>query len=191
MINKLKLRKHSVGKYLFAVPAGLLVYCSLFIFNFSMSSCGIYSFKEKAVITDSSRTVRVNNFENVAPYRNPQLSPNLTERLRSKITSQTKLTQTNNDNADIVITGAITDYSVSTTGVTSANGQQQSSINRLTVSVKINLTRQLINKSEEFTVSRSFDFSANQSLQAAESSLIDQMVRTLSEEIFNHIFSNW
>ncbi len=164
---------------------------SFFILSSSLTSCGIYSFKEKAVITDSSRTVRVYPFENKAPYVNPQLSPNLTERLRSKITTQTKLTQTNNDNADIVINGTVVDYSVSTTGVTSNNGQQQSSINRLTVSVSINLTRQLTNKTEDFTVSRSFDFDAKQSLQSAESVLLPDMIRNLSDEIFNHIFSNW
>lgn len=158
--------------------------------TFPFSSCGIYGFSEKGQITDSARTVKVTTFENKAPYVNPQVSPAMSDRLRQKIVSQTKLTNTNNENADYNITGYIADYSVATTGVTSSNGQQQSSLNRLTVRVHISLSK-FGNQPEEFDVSRSFDFAATQSLQAAESSLLDEMVRNLTDEIFNHIFSNW
>ncbi|HEY0434754.1 MAG TPA: hypothetical protein VGC95_12840, partial [Chitinophagaceae bacterium] len=46
------------------------------------------------------KTVKVNFLENHARYVNPQLSPSLTDRLRQKIVGQTRLTQTNGDNAD-------------------------------------------------------------------------------------------
>ena len=161
-----------------------------FLFTLSFTSCGIYGFSEKGQVTDSARTVKVITFENRAPYVNPQVSPSLSERLRLKIVNQTKLTNTNNDNADYNITGYVADYSVTTTGVTSNNGQQQSSLNRLTVRVHVSLSK-FGNTPEEFDVSRSFDFSATQSLQTAEASLLDEMIRNLTDEIFNHIFSNW
>jgi hypothetical protein len=44
---------------------------------------------------------------------------------------------------------------------------------------------------QEYTVSRSFDFKANLTLQQAERSLLDEMIRNLTDEIFNRIFSNW
>lgn len=163
---------------------------SILLLNVSLSSCGIYGFSERGNVSDSAKTVKVAQFENKASYVNPQVTPALTERLRQKILNQTKLTNTNNDNADYNIVGYIADYSVSTTGVTSNNGQQQSSINRLTVRVHISLSK-FNNTPEEFDVSRSFDFSAQQSLQTAEASLLDEMIRNLSDEIFNHIFSNW
>ena len=47
------------------------------------------------------------------------------------------------------------------------------------------------NKTEEFDVNRNADFSANLSLQQAEGQLLDELVRNLTDEIFNHIFSNW
>jgi hypothetical protein len=169
----------------------LAIVAGLSVLDLGLSGCGIYSFKEKYVSKDSSRTVRINFIENRAPYVNPQLSPSLTERLRLKISNQTKLTQTNNGSADIDISGTITDYSVSTAGVTTTNGQQQSSINRLTVSVRVNLNRRISAQTEEFSVSRSFDFGAGQSLQSAESTLLAEMVRNLSDEIFNRIFSTW
>ena len=165
------------------------VFC-LLILTFSFPSCGIYSFSEKGSVEDSARTVKITPFENKAPYVNPQVTPALTERLRLKIQNQTKLTNTNSENAHYNITGYIADYSVTTTGVTSTNGQQQSSLNRLTVRVHLSLSK-FGNTPEEIDVSRSFDFSAQQSLQAAEATLLEEMIRNLTDEIFNRIFSNW
>jgi hypothetical protein len=163
---------------------------SFLLLTFAFSSCGIYGFSEKGTVADSARTVKVSPFENKAPYVNPQITPSLTERLRQKILNQTKLTNTNNENAHYNITGYIADYSVSTTGVTTNNGQQQSSANRLTIRVHLSLSK-FGNAPEEFDVSRSFDFSAQRSLQAAEAELMDEMIRNLTDEIFNRIFSNW
>lgn len=170
--------------FLAALPVVLLLSLG------SLSSCGIYGFSERGTVSDSARTVRVVQFENKAPYVNPQVTPNLSERLRQKILNQTKLANTNNENADYNITGYIADYAVTTTGVTSNNGQQQSSLNRLTVRVHVSLSK-FGGQPEEFDVSRSFDFDARQSLQAAEAGLLDEMIRNLTDEIFNHIFSNW
>src|SRR5437764_12833014 len=85
-----------------------------------------YSFSEKGANTldPNIKTVNIHLVENQgAPYVNPQLIPNLTDRLKQRITRQTKLTQTNNENADLDIRSFIRDYSVSTSGVSSANGQ--------------------------------------------------------------------
>jgi outer membrane lipopolysaccharide assembly protein LptE/RlpB len=169
----------------------LFILSAFCILNFAFTGCGIYSFNQKGTLPDSLKTVRVQLFENRAPYVNPQLTPNLTDRLRQKITRQTKLTQTNNDNANLDISGTITDYSVTTTGVTSVNGQKQTSVNRLTITVHVIFNNQLGNDVKEADVSHSFDFSANQSLQQAEAALLDEMVRNLSDEIFNRIFSDW
>lgn len=163
----------------------------LLLLNFTLSSCGVYRLSERGSIPDSVKTVRVMTFENRAPYQNPQLVPNLTDRLRQKITSQTKLTITNNENVHWEIAGVISGYGVTTTGVTSANGQQQSSINRLTVTIDVTINKRIDNKEEKFSVSRSFDFSARQSLQQAEATLLDEMVRNLTDEIFNKLFSDW
>ncbi len=167
----------------------LLIISSMFIGT--GTGCKIYSFNDVGTIPDSVKTVRINFIENRAPYVNPQLSPALTDRIKQRITSQTRLSNTSSDNAHWDIGGTITDYSVITTGVSAAGGRQQETINRLTVSVRITIFKQLENKTEEFDVSRSFDFSANQSLQTAEANLLDDMIRNLTDEIFNRIFSNW
>jgi hypothetical protein len=162
--------------------------CALCFMLFINSECHVSYGLRDVSIPDSIKTVKVNFIENKARYVNPQLSPTLTDRLRQKIVSQTRLTQTNNDNADWEISGYVNDYSVSTSGIS----QQQSSINRLNVSVHITLLdRKAGSEAKEYDVSHSFDFSASLTLQAAEAQLADRIVRDMTDEIFNHIFSNW
>jgi len=169
-------------------PAFYILLC---ISSLVLASCGIYKFND-VTIDPEIKTVRVQFIENKARIQNPQLSPRLTERLRQKIVNQTRLTQTNSNEADYNVYAEIIDYSVTTTGVSGPNGRQQASLNRLTVSVRVIGTNQKKNEEpKEITVSRSFDFSANLSLQQAENSLLDDMIRTLADEIFNQLFSSW
>jgi hypothetical protein len=162
----------------------------LFLFSmpllFSTTGCLRYAFNS-AVIPDSVKTVKVNFIENRARYVNPQLSPRLTDRVRQKITGQTKLVQTNSDNADWEISGEIREYSVSTSGI----ANQREATNRLTVSVHIVFFDRKADITKEHDVTRNYDFSASQSLQQAENALQDEMIRTLTDEIFNRIFSDW
>lgn len=154
--------------------------------SFSNSSCNIYKFHDIA-IPDSIKTIKINFIENRAPYVNPLLSPRLTDRLRQKIVSQTRLAQTNNDNADWDINGYISNYTSSTSGISN----QQVATNRLTVTVHVSVNDQKANKTQEYDVSRNFEYSATKSLTQAESELADEIIRGLTDDIFNRIFSNW
>jgi outer membrane lipopolysaccharide assembly protein LptE/RlpB len=160
------------------------------------TGCGVYSFSD-ASVPEGVRTIRVNFLENRARYVNPQLSPQLTERLRQKIVNQTRLTQTSSDNVDWDVTGYISDYSISTSAISSnqpggAGGQRQAAVtNRLTVSVQLTVNDRQKNTSQDVSVSRSFEFDANLTLQAAESRLLDEILRNMTDDIFNRMFSNW
>jgi hypothetical protein len=167
--------------YLFLLPALLL----FFIASIN-SGCKIYSFSGVS-IADSIKTVKVDFIENRARYVNPQLSPRLTDRVKQKITNQSRLTQTNNDNAHLIISGYISSYDVSTSAIT--NGRVSN--NRLTVAVHISVNNTLAGKTDEYDVSRNFEFSGTATLQSAENGLMDEMVRGLTDDIFNRIFSNW
>ena len=164
----------------------VLIAVALFFIAAGNSSCNVYKFRDIS-IPDSIKTVKVNFIENKAPYVNPQLSPRLTDKLRQKIVGQTRLSQTNNDNADWIVGGRITNYAFSTSGIS----QQQVATNRLTVTVHITLNDQKANKNQEYDVSRNFEYSGNMSLQQAEASLGDEIIRGLTDDIFNRLFSNW
>lgn len=153
---------------------------------FSIQGTCRYSLKDVS-IPPEIKTVRVFFIENKARYINPQLSPRLTDKLRQKIVNQTRLSQTNND-ADYEISGYISEYSVSTSGIS----QQQVASNNLNVTVHIVFrNRQNDKLNFEADVTRNFPFSASKSLTQAESELNDQIITNLTDEIFNRIFSNW
>ncbi len=158
-----------------------LVVCSL-----TIVSCKVYKFND-ASIDPRAKTVKIGFFENKARYVSPQLSTRLTDRLQQKITQQTRLTRTNDDDAHYHIGGYISGYDVSTSGVSAQN----TVTNRLTVSIHITFRNNLDNKTEEYDVSRNFDFDASLSVQQAEAKMLDEIIRNMTDEIFNRIFSNW
>jgi Lipopolysaccharide-assembly len=159
----------------------------LSILLLSNTNCGVYKFNEAGAIPDSIKTVRVNFIENRAQYVNPQISPKLTDKLRQKIVGQTKLTQINNGEPDWEISGFIREYSFATSAISG----QQGANNRLTVTVHITKIDNKENKTDEYDVSRNFEFKGNQTFQQAEAALSDEMIRTLTDEIFNKLFSSW
>lgn len=151
----------------------------------AFTSC--YSFKDVS-IPPEVKTVKINYFENRARIVNPQLSQRLTDKVRQKIVNQTRLSQTNNDDAHYDISGQITDYYVTTSGISN----QQAASNNLNVTVHLVFKNRLDDKKNfEADLTRNFPFSANLSLSQAESSLTDQIIQNLTDEIFNRIFSNW
>jgi hypothetical protein len=152
-----------------------------------LSGCKVYKFNQ-ASIPPEIKTIYVRFIDNKARYNNPQLSPQLTDKLRQKIVSQTRLTQVNNDNADYDVSGYISQYDVST----SAISDQKVATNRLTVAVTLTLLDRKTGKEpRNISASRSFDFSASLTLPQAELQLNDEIVRNLADEIFNQLFSDW
>ncbi len=154
---------------------------------FLLSGCS-YSFRDVSIDYTKTKTIKINFIENRARLINPQLSPKLTEKLLQKMTSQTKLIRTQNDDANILISGYISDYGFSTSAITSA----QAATNRLTIGVHITVKMVTdLGPPKEYDVSRSFDFSANLSQQQAEDSLLEDILKGITDDIFNRIFSSW
>ena len=153
---------------------------------FNFMTCK-YSFNDTSIPVEV-KTFRVNYFENKAQYVNTQLSPQLTERLKQKIISTTRLKQTNDDDAHYDISGFVSQYFTSTISITG----NTASGNRLTVGFHLIFKNTLDEKKNlETDLTRTFDFDGNLSLQQAESSLNDEIIKNLVDEIFNKIFSNW
>ena len=159
--------------------------CLLLLVFFS--GCLHYTMKESSIDKDI-KTIRIGFIENKARYVNPQLSPQLTDRLRQKVNNQTNKTLVQSDSPDLDISGAITDYSFTTAAI----ANNQSATNRLNVTVHIKMVNKLDDKkSKETDVMRSFDFDANITIQQAEQQLNESIIKNLSDEIFNSLFSNW
>ncbi|OQP65708.1 hypothetical protein A4R26_14385 [Niastella populi] len=162
-----------------------IVYCLLPIV---LLTSGCYSFKDIGQIPKEVKTFRVTYIENKARYINPQLSPQLSDRLRQKIMGQTRLAGVQTEDAHYDIGGQVTGYTFSTTGIS----QQQATTQRLTVTIHINFRNNLDpSKNFEADVSRNFDYSAGLTITQAEQQLNETIIKQMVDEIFNRIFSNW
>ena len=160
---------------------GLLIFAII-----SLHGTCRFSMKDVSIPADI-KTVKVSYIENKARYINPQLSPRLSDKIRQKIINQTRLSQINGE-ADYEISGYISDYSVSTSGITN----KQVASNNLNVTIHLIFkNRKDEKKNFEADLTRNFPFAASKSLSQAESELTDQVITSLTDEIFNRIFSNW
>ncbi|HEV3222149.1 MAG TPA: LPS assembly lipoprotein LptE [Puia sp.] len=171
---------------------GFIIYslCLVSVY-LALGGCKIYSFKDVS-IPPEVKTIRVGFIENRARYIDPQLSPQLTDKFKQKISNQTKLTQILSENADYDVTAFVSEYNVSTAGVSS----QAASIDRLTVTIHLALKNRLADQKLgtpdfETDISRNFDFPATQSVSDAEASLTPQIVSQMTDDMFNRLFSNW
>ena len=91
--------------------------CSSQLLNIPANvNCGVYSFKDVS-IPPEVKTVKIGFLENKARYINPQLAPLLTDKLQQKITSQTRLTRTNSDDAHYQISGFISEDDITTAAI--------------------------------------------------------------------------
>lgn len=166
----------------------LVAFAGFLLFGvFGNASCK-YGFRDVSDIPAEVKTFRVNYFENKAQYINTQLAPELTEKTKQKIISNTKLRQVNTDDAHYDISGYISQYYPSTVGVSNNNANS----NRLTVGFHLIFKNTLDNtKDFETDLVTNIDFPATQSLTDIESSRTPDIVKNLTELIFSKIFSNW
>ena len=164
-------------------PALFLVACALIL---GLNSCGIYKFTDTNFPADI-KTVKLNFFENKARYINPQLAPKLNEKLQQKMISQTPLKRSTSDEADYVISGYISDYNVTTAGVSN----RQVSTSNLNVGIHVTLKNNKTQEVKDVDVAKAFPFDGQRTLQEVESALTDDIVKGVCDEIFNRLFSNW
>ena len=165
----------------------ILLVLSLSVTAFILRSCGIYSFSGTSIQPDVY-TVNIHYFEYKALRVNPTLSNDLTEALKDQFRRLTRLEQVD-EGGDLDIVGEIIGYDVKAMGVTADEVAAQ---NRLTVNVKIYFTN---NKYPEDNLEHSFsayaDFDATQSLDAVESSICEEIIDQLVEDIFNATVAQW
>jgi len=152
-----------------------------------VAGCGIYSFTGTSIQPDV-KTITIPYIENKAIRINPSLSNDLTEALQDKFRKLTSLQQVEMD-GDLELVCEITGYDVKATAVTANEVAAQ---NRLTVTVKIQFSNK---KYPEDDVDKSFsayaDYDTNNSLDAVEASLCEEIIDKLCEDIFNATVAQW
>ena len=172
------------------ISQGITYWFYITLFCVFALGCKIYSFKDVS-IPKEVKTIRIGFIENHARFIDPTLSPQLTDKVKQKVNSQTRLTQVLSD-PDYDVTCYISQYDISTSGVSS----QQASTNRLTVTVHLAMKnrfndQKLGTPDFETDLTRNFDFAATLSLTDAEAQLSSTIISNMTDEIFNRLFSNW
>ena len=170
------------------ILATLGVVAALAMTAFIVQSCGIYSFTGTSIQPDV-KTVTVNYFEYKALKVNPSLSNDLTNALQDKFLKLTKLEQVDMD-GDLEITGAVKGYDFKAAAITA---NEQAAMNRLTVTVKISFVNRKYPEDDfdDKSFSAYADFDAMQSLDAVESSICEEIIEQLCEDMFNATVANW
>lgn len=171
-----------------SITATLGIILALTVTAFVVQSCGIYSFTGTSIQPDV-KTVTINYFEYKALKVNPSLSNDLTNALQDKFLKLTKLEQVDMD-GDLEITGAVTGYDVKAAAITA---NEQAAMNRLTVTVKISFVNRKYPEDDfdDKSFSAYADFDATQSLDAVESSICEEIIEQLCEDMFNATVANW
>lgn len=166
-----------------------LVVITIFIsMIFLAPACKIsYSFTG-ANLSPAVKTYSVYYFPNRARLVNPTLSQVFTEDLREKLRRQTSLNELS-ENGDLEFEGQIVGYEVRPVSIQKDDLAAQ---NRLTITIKLKYTN---NKSPEENFDKTFsgyeDYESNLSISDVEEDLSLQIVKKLTEDIFNATIANW
>lgn len=153
----------------------------------SVTSCGIYTFSGTSIQPDVF-SITVETIENRAMQINPTLSNQLTIALQDKYRRMTRLDMLP-EGGDLVVSGYITNYDVTPTAITA---DEVASMNRLTISVRIKFVNE---KHPEDNFEKNFaayqEYDSNNSLDAVQAMLCEQIIETLVEDIFNSTVADW
>ncbi len=153
-----------------------------------LTGCGIYSFSGTSIRPDV-KSITIEPVMNNAMKVNPALANDLTEALKDKFKKLTSLEQVDMD-GDLVLVVTVESYDVKAQGVAKDETPAQ---NRLTVTCRA--TFENMKHPEENFEKKSFaayqDYDAELSLDEVESTLCEDIVETLVEDIFNASVAQW
>ena len=172
---------------LFVQRAGLAVV--LLGLVLAASGCAYYSFTG-ATIPANLNTVAIPLVEDNSLSPLTTLDEELTELLITRFVRQTRLTlETNEDDADVVLTAHIDRY---TNAPTSVTGQERAEFNRVTLTVSV----RYYNRAEDKEVfQRSFnsfdDYDPIQGGLEEEETAARNALENIAEDIFTAATSNW
>lgn len=163
----------------------------LFTMLCGIQSCGVkYSFTGGS-IPKGMKTYSVLYFENIAPMVYTTLSQSFTEGLKERIRTQSTLSQVN-DGGDAIFEGVITGYTITPASV-AAGGLERAENSRLTITVKVKYTNKLDATGEsnfESSFSQFKEFPGSD-VTRFEAQLNQDIIKMLTEDIYNKAFANW
>jgi hypothetical protein len=151
---------------------------------------GCYSFKGISIDYSEVSTYFVEQFDNNALNAPPAISVRLTEDLKEKIRTESRLLLSDTD-PDVVFEGTVVRYEVTSEA---PQPGEVTSINRLTIVTAIQYINN-VNEQKSWKKKQNFqfffDFPSNQALTQVEEEAITAISEQMMEDVFNAAFTDW
>jgi len=168
-----------------------MVLCLLpfFLFTFLLSSCSVsYKFNGASIDYSKTKTIQISDFPIRSSYVWGPMASIFNNQLKDQFANHTKLIQVKR-NGDLKIDGEITKYDQRNKSVSSEGYSAQT---ELTMTVNVRFTNN-VNHAEDFEkqFSASATYETTQSLNAVQEELVTEMVKDITDQIFNATVANW
>lgn len=159
-----------------------------FILLFLYSCKVSYTFNGASIDYTKTKTIQIADFPIRSNYVWGPMASIFNNQLKDQYANHTKLTQVKR-NGDLKVEGEITRYEQRNKSVSAEGSSAQV---ELSMSVNVRFTNNVNHKEDferQFTASQSYD--SNLSLNAVQEELVTQMVKDITDQIFNATVANW
>ena len=147
-----------------------------------------YTFNGASIDYELTKTIQIDNFPIRSAYVWAPMQSIFQNRLTDIFARQTKLRQVKK-NGDLQLAGEITGFDQFNKGI-SSNGYSSQVQLKMTVNVRFTNTK---NHTEDFEkqFSATTEYDATQQLTSVQEELVTQMVKDITDQIFNATVANW
>lgn len=154
-----------------------------------LSSCKIsYKFNGASIDYTKTKTIQIADFPIRSSYVWGPMGPLFNNTLKDEFANHTHLSQVKR-NGDMKIEGEITQYNQRNKSVSSQGYSAQTELS-MTVNVRFtNNANHTYDFEKQFTATSTYE--TTKSLNSVQEELVTQMVKDLSDQIFNATVANW
>ncbi len=153
------------------------------------TACSVkYGFNGASIDYTKTKTIQIADFPIRSSYVWGPMGPMFNNELKDVFANHTRLRQVKR-NGDLVIEGEITQYSQRNKAVSSEGYSAQT---ELSMTVNVRFTNNINHKEDfekQFTSTKTYE--TTQSLASVQEELVTQMVKDLTDQIFNATVANW
>ncbi len=154
----------------------------------ALTACSIsYKFTGTSINYDLIKTIQIDKVANRAPYGWAPMEAMLNNKLQDVYANQTRLKLVKRG-GDLHIAGEIVGYDQYNKGI-SADGYASQVQLRMTVNIRFENSKTNQKWEKQFSATSQYD--SSQQLTAVQESLVTEMVKDLSDQIFNATVADW
>lgn len=154
----------------------------------TITACTVsYKFTGTSINYDLIKTIQIDNIPNRAPYGWAPMEAIFNNKLQDLYANQTRLRLVKRD-GDLQIAGEIISYDQYNKSIAADGFSSQV---QLKMTVNIRFVNNKTNQSWERQFSATTQYESSQQLSAVQESLVTEMVKDLTDQIFNATVADW